>query len=269
MVKSDEEKHGAAEEVTNNINTPSRSIPKLYTHPALLFTIIVLLIFISETFVMMALSPDPAKFTVKEALIDAALLTLILSPLLFLLVLKPLRAYITELEAMEITLNKEIITDDLTGLLNRRGLFTIAQNQCELATRNDFDLSFIFLDVDGMKMINDKFGHIAGDEALVAIASILKKSFRSSDIIGRIGGDEFTVIVTGVPESDNEVVTRRLQNNIASYNGRNHKPYKLSVSTGITKYSHKNPCSIDELYSTADKMMYEQKRKKCEVAVEK
>lgn len=257
----------SSEDVINNhIDTPSRHIPKIYKHPALLFSIIVLLIFISETIVMFILSKMPHFHVFSEALLDSLLLTFILLPLLFLLILKPFQTYIAELRAMEKKLHKEVITDDLTGLLNRRGLFTIAENQCELAGRNDFDLNFIFLDIDGMKMINDKYGHLAGDEALIYLAGILRRSFRSSDIIGRIGGDEFTVIVTGGPEADYETATNRLQQNIDIHNAKSDSPYKLSVSIGMTRYSHQNPCSIDELYSIADKMMYEQKRKKCEIA---
>ncbi|MBL7031569.1 MAG: GGDEF domain-containing protein [Nitrospira sp.] len=256
----EDKKPETAEDIINNqIETPSRTIPKIYKQPALLFSIIVILIFFSETIVLLGLSKAP----LLEALLDSLLLTLILFPLLFLLVLKPFKTYIAELRALEKKLNKEVITDDLTGLLNRRGLFTIAQNQCELAGRNDFNLTFIFLDVDGMKMINDKFGHQAGDEALIDIAGILRKSFRSSDIIGRIGGDEFTVIVTGDSATKYEVVTLRLQMNIDIHNEKSDKPYNLSMSMGMTQYSHRNPCSIEELYTIADKMMYEQKRKKC------
>ena len=266
MEDKEDKKQDTAEDIINNqIEAPSRSIPKTYKHPALLFFIIVLLIFLSETLVMLILSTSPPLSTINEALLDSMLLTIILFPLLFILVLRPFQTYIAELRTMEKTLNKEVITDDLTGLLNRKGLFTIAQNQCELAGRNDFNLTFIFLDVDGMKMINDKFGHKAGDEALIDIAGILRKSFRSSDIIGRIGGDEFTVIVTGGPEANYEVVTKRLQMYMDIHNEKSDRPYNLSVSFGMTKYSHQNPCSIEELYTTADKMMYEQKRKKCEI----
>ena len=264
MEDIENKKQDASEDIINNqIETPTLTIPKIYKNPARLFSIIVILIFLSETFVMLAISTEPSLPVLKEAILDSFLLTLILLPLLFFLVLKPFRTYITELETMEVKLNADVITDDLTGLLNRRGLFTIAQNQCELAGRNDFNLTFIFLDVDGMKMINDKFGHQAGDEALINIAGILRKSFRSSDIIGRIGGDEFTVIVTGGPETNYEIVTLRLQMNLDIHNEKADRPYDLSVSLGMTQYSHDHPCSIEELYTIADKMMYEQKRKKC------
>lgn len=245
-----------------HIEVPARTIPKIYKHPALLFSLTVFLIFISETIVMFILSKMTHFHMFQEALLNSLLLTMVLFPLLFFLVMKPFRAYIAELEAMEVKLNEDVITDGLTGLLNRRGLFTIGEKQCELANRNDFDLNFVFLDLDGMKTINDKYGHLEGDEALVDIACILKNSFRSSDIIGRIGGDEFTVIVAGVSEINYSLVTKRLYENLNAHNAKTDKPYKLSVSLGVTRYSHKKPCSIDELYSIADRLMYEQKRKK-------
>jgi diguanylate cyclase (GGDEF)-like protein len=261
MGTTDIVKEESAEDVVNNhLEAPDRAIPKIYKHPALLFSIIVVLIFISESLVMLIVSKAP----LLSILLDSLLLTLILLPLLYILILKPFRAYITELEGMERKLNKEVITDDLTGLLNRRGLFTIAQNQCELASRNDFDLNFVFLDVDGMKMINDELGHKIGDQALMDLSKILRSSFRSSDIIGRIGGDEFTIIMSGAPDTNFSIVTKRLQNNLSAHNKKAGRPYNLSVSIGLTSYDHTNPCSFDDLLSTADKMMYDQKRKKCE-----
>jgi diguanylate cyclase (GGDEF)-like protein len=154
------------------------------------------------------------------------------------------------------------IRDDLTGLLNRRGFFVFAEKQCEIAGRNNLNLSFLFLDLDRMKAINDKFGHKTGDAALLDISYILKKSFRSADIIARIGGDEFVVIVTETPETQLEPLTARLKANLKIHNTTEDRPYKLSLSFGLTKYTSENPCDIDVLISRADKMMYGQKKKK-------
>ncbi len=152
------------------------------------------------------------------------------------------------------------ITDDLTGLLNRRGFFTFAEKQCEIAGRNNLNLSFLFIDLDGMKAINDSNGHKTGDMALSDTAKLLKMSFRSSDIISRFGGDEFEVIVMETPETNIETLTNRLKKNIDTYNKKENKPYTLSFSLGLTQYDHRNPCSVDELISAADKLMYEEKR---------
>jgi diguanylate cyclase (GGDEF)-like protein len=163
---------------------------------------------------------------------------------------------------LEEKLREVSIRDDLTGLLNRRGFFTIAEKQCEIANRNDLNLSFLFIDIDKMKAINDEFGHKTGDEALIDSANILKNSFRSSDIITRIGGDEFVVIVMETPETKVETLTNRLKANLRSHNLKANKPYTLSLSMGLTQYTHENPCSVDELITLADKLMYEQKKER-------
>lgn len=167
---------------------------------------------------------------------------------------------ITAQKNMEKQLHMISITDDLTGLLNRRGFFAFAEKQCEIASRNNLNLSFLFIDLDGMKAINDSNGHKTGDMALSDTAKLLKMSFRSSDIISRFGGDEFVVIVTETPETNIDTLTNRLKSNIDTYNRKEKKPYTLSFSLGLTQYSHKNPCSVDELISDADKLMYEQKK---------
>jgi diguanylate cyclase (GGDEF)-like protein len=183
--------------------------------------------------------------------------------------LEELRKRIAELEKaalkhkiLEEQLREVTIRDELTGLLNRRGFFTFAEKQCEIAGRNNLNLSFLFLDLDGMKKINDEFGHKVGDEALIDTANILKKSFRASDIIARIGGDEFVIIIMETPETHVEPLTVRFKANLNTHNTTEKKSYKLSLSFGLTKYSPENPCAIDKLISEADKLMYGQKRMK-------
>jgi diguanylate cyclase (GGDEF)-like protein/PAS domain S-box-containing protein len=153
-------------------------------------------------------------------------------------------------------------TDELTGLLNRRGFFALAQKQCHIASRNNLNLYFLFVDVDGLKGINDKFGHKAGDEALTDAAGILKQSFRLSDTVARIGGDEFVIVAVETPETNREMLTRRLSENLNQYNARSGRPFELSFSIGLTHYRSDRPCSVDELITTADKMMYEEKKKR-------
>jgi len=150
--------------------------------------------------------------------------------------------------------------DDLTNLLNRRGFFAVAQKQCYIASRNNLTLYFLFIDLDGLKEINDKYGHSVGDAALIDTANILKDTFRSSDIIARIGGDEFVVISVETPENSRNMLTDRLNKNLALFNSKSDKPYRLSFSTGLTHYSSEQPCSVDELLSEADKKMYEEKK---------
>ena len=105
-------------------------------------------------------------------------------------------------------------------------------------------------------------GHKEGDLALIAIANIFKKTFRETDIIARIGGDEFAVITVETHETGIKKLTMRLQANIKEYNSGDSVDFKLSLSLGVTRFNSENPCSVDELLSQADKLMYEKKIQK-------
>ena len=167
---------------------------------------------------------------------------------------------ITETKRLEEDLRALSLVDDLTGLYNRRGFVTLAQQQLKLANRlmrKDF---LVFVDLDRMKWINDTFGHQKGDEALAETADILKNTFRESDIVARIGGDEFAILTVETEDADIEAINARLQGNTRDRNGKGNRGFHLSMSVGITRYDPEHPCSIDELLAKADKLMYEQKR---------
>ena len=119
-----------------------------------------------------------------------------------------------------------------------------------------------FADLDGMKWINDTLGHEEGDRALVDVGLILKETFRSSDIIARMGGDEFAILAIDTTGIFPEIMMARLQNQIDAHNSDGKRLYKISISMGIAYYDPGNSCSLDELMSRADKLMYEQKRSK-------
>jgi diguanylate cyclase (GGDEF)-like protein/PAS domain S-box-containing protein len=168
---------------------------------------------------------------------------------------------ITERRKMEEQLRVVAMTDELTGLFNRRGFFTLSEKHCKLANRTKRKMSLLYLDLDNMKKINDKLGHNAGDQALMDTAKILKESFRESDIIARIGGDEFAVLLTEHSESDIEdTVTNNIRNNLNVHNRHGLRNYELSLSMGIVYYDPKNPCSVDSLLAKADAFMYNAKK---------
>jgi len=152
------------------------------------------------------------------------------------------------------------ITDQLTGLYNRRGFMTLAEQQIKVAERNKEGLLLLFADLDDMKRINDTLGHKKGDEALVDAANIFKKVFRGSDIIARIGGDEFAVLALGASKDYPDVLGQRLQHCIDIHNARKKRGYDISMSVGMTYHDPEKPCTIDELMSRADDLMYEQKK---------
>lgn len=170
---------------------------------------------------------------------------------------------ITKRKKMEEQLQAAAITDKLTGLFNRRGFDAISVKHCKLATRYKRRLSLLFLDIDGMKNINDELGHKAGDQALLDTANILKNTFRESDIIARIGGDEFAVLLTEHSESDVEdiesIIIDHLMDNLKKHNERGGRNYELLLSVGFVHHNPKHACSINRLLARADELMYEDK----------
>jgi diguanylate cyclase (GGDEF)-like protein/PAS domain S-box-containing protein len=169
---------------------------------------------------------------------------------------------ITKRKKMEEHLKTISMTDELTGIFNRRGFFTLTEKEFKLSNRHKRRMSLIYMDLDGLKAINDELGHEAGDQALVDAANILRKSFRESDIIGRIGGDEFAVLITDSSEPDVEkIVTSHIGQNIEAYNKQTERSFKLSLSKGFAHYEPDSPCTISDLIKQADSSMYEDKKR--------
>jgi len=151
-------------------------------------------------------------------------------------------------------------TDELTGLYNRRGFLTLAEQELKRAERTKKGMLFIYADLDGMKTINDTFGHQRGDEALVEAAGLLREVFRESDIIARIGGDEFALLVAETPTAYANLVKTRLQRRISARNASANRPYTLSLSVGVAHYDPHHPVPLNKLISRADSAMYARKR---------
>jgi diguanylate cyclase (GGDEF)-like protein len=158
-------------------------------------------------------------------------------------------------------LRKLALIDDLSQLYNRRGFASVFKQSRNLARRDGKDLLLIMVDVDGLKLINDTYGHSEGDRAIIDTAKILKETFRSSDIIGRIGGDEFVVLAVQASGENAQGIRGRLQDKIDQYNRSNSK-FILSLSLGIVKFGPQDEVTLDALLSQADKDLYDQKRQK-------
>lgn len=152
------------------------------------------------------------------------------------------------------------LTDELTGLNNRRGFFTLAERQLKLSRRRGQGLVVVLADLDGLKQINDKFGHAEGDRALIATARVLLATFRDVDIIARLGGDEFAVVVVDADESLEEALRARLLRQIEARNTREDASYTLSLSVGTARQSVRKPRTMDELLARADEALYKVKR---------
>ncbi len=163
---------------------------------------------------------------------------------------------------MQESLRTISITDELTGLLNRRGFFALAQQQMKIFSRMKGNMVLLFADVDDFKVINDTWGHQRGDEALIALAGIFKETFRESDIIARMSGDEFAVLLIDTPEKNISLINSRLREKITSFNNESGSDYELAVSVGMVVYDHEQQRSIDDLLKEADGLMYEEKLRK-------
>ncbi len=170
---------------------------------------------------------------------------------------------ISERKKMEERLREAAITDALTGLLNRRGFFALAEQQLRAAGRNRKGLLLLYLDIDNMKEINDRFSHKEGDQALMDTAALLKSTFRESDIIGRMGGDEFAVLLTDPSGPGIErVICGHVQGQLRHHNAQGGRPYPLSLSMGTAYYDPERPCDIADLLTASDAMMYREKKRR-------
>jgi two-component system cell cycle response regulator len=170
--------------------------------------------------------------------------------------------YAIERHKIKAELNSISMTDDLTGLYNRRGFLTLAKQQIKIASRLQKNLLLIYADLNNLKGINDRLGHAEGDRALQTIADILNRSFRASDLIARIGGDEFVIL--GIEESaaNFEKMRERIQRNIERHAGPLEQPYELAISVGILRCQPEKIENLDSLLAQADQLMYEQKMQK-------
>lgn len=171
---------------------------------------------------------------------------------------------VTKRKRMEEDLRSMSQTDALTGLYNRRGFVILAEHLLKMTDRLKRGIYMLYADLDNLKMINDTFGHMEGDQALIDTARILEVTYRNSDVIARIGGDEFVVIPVGFGGDNVELIQDRLQKSIDAHNAKKDGMYDLSLSTGIAYYDFENPCSLHDLLLQCDKCMYEAKKQKKE-----
>ncbi len=151
------------------------------------------------------------------------------------------------------------LTDDLTGLNNRRGFHLLADAALLAARTHGHDCVLAFLDVDGLKRINDEEGHDAGDDLITDVAEVLRQTMGPSDIACRWGGDEFCAFVT---EFEGSAVTlkSRLLDAFRRFNDTGRRPYRLAASIGVVEVPHTDSSTLDELLARADELMYVEKR---------
>jgi diguanylate cyclase (GGDEF)-like protein len=150
--------------------------------------------------------------------------------------------------------------DELTLLSNRRGFLALSQHALNLCRRVGTPASLLFLDMDRFKQINDRFGHAEGDRALCSFGNVLKTVFRDSDVIGRMGGDEFAVLLTNTSTHAAAEALDRLKNAVDALNRESQRGYEVLFSAGQLAFDPLRHSSIDLLLKEADALMYAQKR---------
>ncbi len=165
------------------------------------------------------------------------------------------------IHAMELEIRNLSLRDELTGLHNLRGFHLLAEQALRLAQRSQVQVSVLFIDLDNLKEINDSLGHSTGSAFLVETADLLKGIFRESDVLGRIGGDEFAVVCQCSPVAIS-IAAQRLEAGCAARNAEAGRQFPFSFSVGhVTSDEHAHQ-SLKKLLAEADKAMYEEKRRK-------
>jgi len=173
--------------------------------------------------------------------------------------------YAVERHRLTSALRSLSLIDDLTGLYNRRGFSDLGEQHLKLARRNKRPLVLVFLDVDRLKTINDTLGHHVGDRALLRLADVLRKTFRQSDIVARMGGDEFAILALEASEDHTADLLERLREGVREVNERTPEGYSLSISIGAARFSGEGEARLEALLAQADRMMYGEKRARSEL----
>ncbi len=169
---------------------------------------------------------------------------------------------ITETVGLREKFRELSLTDELTGVRNRRGFLALADQELRLAGQLGTGICLLLADLDGLKQINDGFGHWQGDHALREVARILKQCCREADVVGRLGGDEFAVLAVGVSRDGVETLVGRVASGFESLNSTSGLPYSITVSVGWALLQSGSSAGMEELFRTADEDMYERKQGK-------
>jgi diguanylate cyclase (GGDEF)-like protein/PAS domain S-box-containing protein len=162
---------------------------------------------------------------------------------------------------LEDRLREMSLRDSMTGLYNRRGFFTLGEQVLREARRKSSRVGVLFVDLDGLKEINDRQGHAAGDRAILETAGILRDCFRESDVAARLGGDEFAVLFGETGPSQGETARQRLRERLERLNRSGKLSFSLSLSSGF-RCAGGGEAVLESLLTEADNAMYEDKRER-------
>lgn len=152
------------------------------------------------------------------------------------------------------------LIDELTQLKNRRGFFELGQQALKIARREQYTMALFFMDLNGLKQINDKLGHMTGDEALRDTAAVLRHTFRDADLLARIGGDEFVALAHVHSAHDVDALCARLREHLREFNVLHARPYAIDISIGATLVDEPADDDLEAFIALADEAMYQEKR---------
>jgi diguanylate cyclase (GGDEF)-like protein len=157
-------------------------------------------------------------------------------------------------------LQKSVVTDELTGMLNRRGLIEVGEQMVEFAQASERSLAIIMIDIDRFKAVNDTYGHTIGDEVLRLFADRCRLCIRDNDALGRYGGEEFIVLLADTHPEETLQIAERLRVHIADWPfGVGSVSIPVTISLGIAMLNS-NLTGLEELIARADKALYEAKQ---------
>jgi len=190
--------------------------------------------------------------------LDMGAFDYIIKPYSLVVLLARVRAALREKERQDL-LEKWATTDPLTELMNRRHFFELAERELEQTRRSSRPLSFIMLDIDHFKEVNDNYGHLIGDLALIKLAKLLKQQLRKVDFCGRYGGEEFILCLPDTPASGALEVAERIRNEVSqiSIESAKDQPLTFTISLGIAE--NKNDKNVEDILKRADSALYNAK----------
>ncbi len=166
------------------------------------------------------------------------------------------------LEHMVNELDKLYVIDNLSKIYNRNGFYRFASGIYEKASLNKDDVMVLFIDLDGLKYINDKFGHHEGDNAILTVAETIKDCCKRNEVFARFGGDEFVIFSSDYTEETAKVLCKEIEKQLGIYNQKSEKPYKVGASMGYHITVADNNIPISNIISIADAKMYELKKQR-------